>query len=129
MRPNEDAGQMHYVVLYILTCRLIAHVFFLQATFTDTMYIQQIATRRRHNFHQRVTQYSLRYSTDSIDGLIQIVETNGDVKLFSGNVDSNETPIVNELPEVIEARIVRLVVEDYQGFPALRWELYGCSAL
>ena len=43
-----------------------------------------------------------------------------------GNSDGN-TPVENQINGGIRAKFVRLNVLAWQGFSALRWELFGCA--
>ena len=46
---------------------------------------------------------------------------------FSGNADM-DTVVKQELEPPIIARFLRIYPLNYQTFPALRLELYGCAA-
>ena len=74
----------------------------------------------------RVSHYKISVSVDgSLFTLIS--DGNDDEVVLEGNLtDENELVVRNELPSTVEARVVRLIIVDYNIHASLRWDIEGC---
>ena len=74
----------------------------------------------------RVMRYNLEYSrSNNPDDLVAMDTT------FYGNDPSQGQwffydEVVNVFPAILEARLVRLVVVEWEEYKQVRWEFHGC---
>ena len=99
---------------------------YIQADFGQLQRIQAIATQGRAVWNRWVTSYKFAYSTDGVTYHYVTSDDDGSDRVFVGNVDM-DTLVENRLDVPIVARFVRLYPQTFNGWMALRWEVYGCS--
>ncbi|KAL9955591.1 hypothetical protein ACROYT_G036933 [Oculina patagonica] len=83
--------------------------------------ITRLATQGRQDAKQWVKSYSITYSVGG-----GIFLPYNDNQVLPGNKDSN-TIVGHILDPPIVARYIRIHPKEYQGYMALRFELYGCT--
>ncbi|EDO33474.1 predicted protein, partial [Nematostella vectensis] len=96
---------------------------YLEIDLGSVMVVVGVATQGRPGGSDYVTSYKISHKTDLTTWLM--LKEGGQEKVFSGNSD-HYTPVFNWFPSPILARRIRIIVQDFQGLPALRAELYGC---
>ncbi|KAK3721837.1 hypothetical protein QZH41_000181 [Actinostola sp. cb2023] len=79
-----------------------------------------IATQGRTNEGQWVKRYKLQYSSDG-----KTFKYYKEGKVFAANTNKN-TVVKHDFDNPIIARYIRVLPWEWQGFIALRMELYGC---
>ncbi|XP_048588830.1 lactadherin [Nematostella vectensis] len=99
----------------------------LQVDLGQVTWITHVATQGRpQSYPQWVTEYTVEYSLTG-NQWQSYQDENGGTKVFPGNSDMT-TVVKNEFSPVIKARYVRIVVQAWYEFIAMRAELYGCAA-
>ncbi|XP_038072026.1 retinoschisin-like [Patiria miniata] len=76
----------------------------------------------------RVTAYQVMYLKSSESTTHEhVMDNNGNIKIFIGNLDDANTPITSRFDEVVMATKLRIVpIEWFSVGPGLRFELLGC---
>jgi hypothetical protein len=83
-----------------------------------------IATQGRQGTSQFTTRYFVRYAKVGNDW--RTYEENKKARIFQGNFDG-QTAVSHVFREPILARYIRVVVQQFNSWPALRVELYSVS--
>jgi len=83
-----------------------------------------IITQGREDLDHWTKTFNVFYGDDA-SNINAIVDSTGNVKVFSGNFDRN-TKVVNLFDQPIKARYVRVVAQTYKDYSALRMELLSC---
>ena len=91
----------------------------IQADFGSDHRILSVSTKARSDFPQYVKSYYISHKTDGT-AWVQLPT------LYEANTDTLTT-VTNVLPSDIVARYVRLTVQTWQGYIALRWNIWGCE--
>ena len=98
--------------------------FWIQADLRQLATLNKVGTQGRGGFAQWVTSYSVSVGlSEDSQVMIQDASTGSDA-VFTGNYDS-DTVVFNEFESVL-CRFVRLWPRQWNSFPTLRWEVYGC---
>merc|ERR1712200_105387 len=91
--------------------------------------IHTIATQgigRKVDDRKYVESYQIMYQRDGEKEYQYYRDANNNIVSFFGNYAPKDTHF-NDFDPPITARKIRLVVLTYNGFAALRWELYKCT--
>ncbi|XP_022099534.1 EGF-like repeat and discoidin I-like domain-containing protein 3 [Acanthaster planci] len=72
-----------------------------------------------------VTKYKVSYQNLSSSGRVYVTGGDGNITVFTGNMDS-DTPVCNVFDESVEAAVVRIEPIEWYGGVRLRFELLGC---
>ena len=99
----------------------------IQADLGATFFVAAISTQGYSgSAYSRVTQYTISVFVDG-GAFTMVTDANGAEVVFDGNLtDDNNVVVRNELPEIVEARVVRLTIVAYNRHASLRWEIEGC---
>ncbi|XP_078368661.1 uncharacterized protein LOC144652511 isoform X2 [Oculina patagonica] len=97
----------------------------LQVKFGRETTVTKVATQGRYDGNHWVMSYSLSYSVDGSHWAWYRL-SDGQVKVFGGNVDRN-TPVYHLLHPRVQAKYVRFHPRTWYGHICMRAELYGCS--
>ncbi|KAL9978627.1 hypothetical protein ACROYT_G016164 [Oculina patagonica] len=97
----------------------------LQVNFGQETTVSKVATQGSHDGNHRVMSYSLSYSVDGSHWASYRL-SDGQVKVFGGNVDRN-TPVYHLLYPRVQAKYVRFRPRTWHGHICMRAELYGCN--
>ncbi|XP_020900615.2 lactadherin [Exaiptasia diaphana] len=103
---------------------------YLQIDFGKDKMVSKVATQGRGHpgarpgTNQYVTKYSLQISASILNWVSY--NTSGAKMIFPGNTDMN-TVVSHTLSAPFVSRYVRFVVEEFNYWPAMRVELYGCG--
>ena len=123
MEGGGDAIFWHDISDHLLN--LIRFVF--QVEFAEPVAVHRIKTQGRGDYPpQSVRSFSLSYKATLSSAEETIINVDGSPFVFPGN-EIEDTCVTNELPNVIEAQVVRFIVVTWNGHPSMRWELYGNS--
>ena len=91
----------------------------IQADLQTTHRIESVTTQGRESHDQWVKSYYVSYSQDGTNWT-NISE------LYTGNDDRN-TKKMNNLPEHIEARYIRLLPNSWKNHKSMRFDVTGCA--
>ena len=109
----------------------------LQADLGAVFYVAAISTQGSNSIFEwgdfsalipcMVTQYKISVSEDGSDFVI-VTDATGEEVRFEGNTDGDtyDAIVRNELPAIVQARSVRLIVIAYDWTACWRWEIEGC---
>ncbi|XP_069106916.1 uncharacterized protein [Argopecten irradians] len=96
---------------------------FIQVEFKTRSTLTAIQTRGRGYHNQWVSSYIVNISMDGTNW--RSILSNGDVKVFPGNWDSNTT-VTNTLEKSVDARFIRIISVTGPGHSSMRLEVKGC---
>ena len=88
----------------------------IQVDLGDEYIINAVSIQGRGDCNQFVKKFRIKYSKTDEKNLRHLDE-------FEGNLDDT-TVVKRYFKEPIKARIIRLYVLEYYGYPSLRWELH-----
>ncbi|XP_078346349.1 uncharacterized protein LOC144631708 isoform X1 [Oculina patagonica] len=91
----------------------------IQVDFGEVKRVTQVASQGRSDYAQWVTKYRVSYSTFGKDFKFQD-------HVYVANSDQHSV-VVNTLIKPVEARFIRLNMEEWHGHISMRFELYGCD--
>ena len=74
---------------------------------------------------QRVTRYTISYHSESVGGMVDVMDETNNPMSFVGNMETNVI-VINDMPYTITSQIVRLYHVEHIGYTSLRWELFAC---
>lgn len=77
-------------------------------------------------YDEFVTSYTVMYNTDSSASFAYVTDGRGEPRLFRGSVDST-TPARQIFDVPVEARVVRISPQKWNGAISLKMELVGCQ--
>ncbi|ELU12027.1 hypothetical protein CAPTEDRAFT_56035, partial [Capitella teleta] len=82
--------------------------------------------RTKADFDQYIKTFQIKYRSDESDPFTAYTNAEGsEVSIFVANEFRNES-VFNGFNATILARYVRLYPLEYNDYPTLRWELFGC---
>ncbi|CAL1296415.1 unnamed protein product [Larinioides sclopetarius] len=97
---------------------------FLQVDFGEPRNISAVITKGSGENPEWVTSYQVLYS-DNDDEWEPIKDDKGQSIEFTGNADQ-DSPVINVLPETVEAQYIKIVPTDWKNWISLRAEILGC---
>lgn len=87
--------------------------------------IYGVVTQGRSIGNEYVSSYNVLYQTDGSATLETVMEDDGQPMIFQGNRD-NYSPVINNFPHPITARVFRIRELTYYVHPSLRFDLLIC---
>ncbi|XP_069106917.1 retinoschisin-like [Argopecten irradians] len=96
---------------------------YIQVEFKTRSTLTAIQTLGRANYNQWITSYNANISIDGINW--SSILSNGDVKVFPGNSDSN-TIVTNTLERTVDAKFIRIISVTNHVHSSMRLEVKGC---
>jgi len=94
---------------------------FIKVVFSSFIRLTGIATQGYTGYRQYVTSYKIMYLNK--DG---VLVTYQNVKVFKGNIDDSNV-VYNAVDPSITTKEVRVAIESWNNWCAMRLELYGCG--
>ncbi|XP_074652127.1 neurexin-4-like isoform X2 [Tubulanus polymorphus] len=98
---------------------------YLTIEFKETKVVTAVATQGLRGSRNWVQEYHIEYSSDG-ETWEQVISDNGEQKLFIGNTNADGV-VHSYLQYPIIARWIRFNPQRWNGFIAMRVELYGCK--
>ncbi|ELT91328.1 hypothetical protein CAPTEDRAFT_211403 [Capitella teleta] len=97
----------------------------IEVDLVEEMLIAGIVTLSSRGADDYVKTFKIKYRSDESEPLKDYINAEGS-EIFAGNTATNE-PAFNGFDVNILARYVRLYPLEYNNYPTLRWELFGCA--
>lgn len=121
---NARLGRMHHgKIAGAWAARHNNHNQWLQVNLGRACKVVKVATQGRTDAHQWVTQFQLKYSTNS--RAFQFVKDGKKIKMYKANIDRYSI-VENTIDPVITAKFVRFIPRGWRSHISMRVEVYGC---
>lgn len=88
--------------------------------------VQLKSGKRRDGLVGFITLFSLDYSDDNVNFKPFVNSTTQQQYVIVGLIDGHDNSPI-KLPEVFEARYIRLIVEQFNAYPCVRLDYIGCQ--